>query len=220
MLKLLQKIIRPHPGRPTRLHDGKGQFVGWSRLVRNGPHAFGTGVARLLWGGWPALPWLSYDAVRVIAAHLARFPQSSVLEFGSGFSTLWLAQRCGRLYSIEDSPVWYGRMQPRLRAQAHVGYELCTTPDSYCNAAARYGGAFDLIIVDGSHRHCCVQQSLAYLKPGGILYLDNTDGDVLATEQLLLSAAGEQGGKVRSFTDFAPTQLYASEGLMYTRSEI
>lgn len=215
MMRLLQKVVRPEPNRPTRLHDVKGQFVGWSRLARNAPPALVTGAARLLWGGWPEQPWLSYYAVRAMAAHLARTPGSRVLEFGSGFSTLWFARRCGQLCSVEDSPAWYGRVRGLLRDLPHVTYELCVDPDAYVQAAARHGGAFDLILVDGSHRHRCVEEGLAHLAPGGILYLDNTDGGLSATERLLREAASERGGRVLSFTDFAPTQLYASEGLMY-----
>jgi hypothetical protein len=76
-------------------------------------------------------------------------------------------------------------------------------------------------------RSACVQTALQRIKPDAILYLDNSDkyphgGDArLAeewytrlTEEWLLTAARERGGRVLYFTDFAPTDLFVNQGMM------
>ena len=37
-------------------------------------------------------------------------PESEVLEFGSGFSTLRLTEKCKHVYSVEHDSLWYGRI--------------------------------------------------------------------------------------------------------------
>ncbi len=48
--------------------------------------------------------------------------------------------------------------------------------EKYAKAITRYEPAsFDLILVDGRARPSCIQQALPYLKPGGLLVVDNAD---------------------------------------------
>ena len=49
----------------------------------------------------PDLPWLTREAVDFLASWLQ--PSDHGLEWGSGRSTVWLAQRVSRLVSIEHN---------------------------------------------------------------------------------------------------------------------
>jgi hypothetical protein len=212
---LLSKLLRAGPDRPTRLHDGRGNLVSPGRLLRNGPRAAGSGLLRLLLGRWPVRPWFSYDATRAIAEHLT--PRSVVLEYGSGRSTLWLARRCAHVYSVEDSPEWHALVQRLLQQHtiANVTYGLRADPASYAGFPEDPTARFDLVIVDGSHRLACVRAALPRLQAGGMLYIDNTDGDLDAAEALVGEQVRQAGGVLQRYTDFAPAQLYVSQGLMY-----
>lgn len=118
-----------------------------------------------------------------------------VLEYGSGGSTLFFANRVDYLVSIEHDPPWYARVATRLREQGftNVSY-LLREPrqdgepmlDGYRNefpgaSFADYvkaidtypNGTFDLILVDGRARVRCMVQALPKLRPGGYLMLDN-----------------------------------------------
>lgn len=50
--------------------------------------------------------------------------------------------------------------------------------ERYAKTIHRYPEAhFDLVLVDGRARPACIQESLAHLKPGGLLVIDNTERD-------------------------------------------
>ena len=38
----------------------------------------------------------------------------SVFEYGSGYSTIWFAERTGTVVSCETKQEWYDRIRPRL----------------------------------------------------------------------------------------------------------
>ena len=214
---MLRKLIAGSDRRKTRLHDELGRRVSLGKLVRNGPSAIATGIGRVAFGRRPERPWISYDAQKIIAAFLD--DTKSVLEFGSGMSTLWYARHAGRVVSVEVHEGWYDQVAERLRAQANVDYRLATERAAYVDPLP--GEAFDLTMIDGSWRPDCARTALATMKPGAMIYLDNADmepgslsGDVPEARRLLLDHARKKGLPVREFTDFAPTQFHVQGGLM------
>lgn len=216
---ILNKMLAGSNTRKSRLHTEKGQFVPFSRLIRNGPRAVATGIGRLVFGVRPMRPWISYDAQKLLAAILT--PQSTVLEFGSGMSTLWYARHAKGVVSIEDHSEWYSLVKGVLTAQANVEYHFANSVDEYLTFPHQ---EYDLIMVDGSHRAECVEAALPFLAPGGVIYLDNSDkrkhglpGDVPKAERLILEYASKRGCEVRRFVDFAPTQLFVQEGVFVRR---
>jgi len=81
--------------------------------------------------------------------------------------------------------------------------------------------SFDFVLIDGWDRHGCVLNALAKLRPGGCIYLDNSDkdmtrpdGDLRRAEQALLAAVDERGGTARYFVDFSPTNFFVEQGLL------
>jgi len=140
-------------------------------------------------------PWMTFTAVAWLSAQIR--PDWSVFEYGSGGSTLFFADRAGRVVSIEHDEEWAAGMQPAL-ATCHdvVEYRLVLpTFDSpaprvpsarYSRSDADYADyvatardyhkhSFDLIVVDGRARVACLQACRDRLKPGGIIVLDNSE---------------------------------------------
>jgi predicted O-methyltransferase YrrM len=222
LAKTMRKVVAAGEHRRSRLHDELGELVSLSRLLRNGPRALATGLGRRLLGYRSVRPWNSYDAQQVFAKHLG--PTSRVLEFGSGMSTVWYARRAGEVVSIEDWEPWYRKVGDLLAREglSNVRYRFASNPDEYVRPTREEAGeGFDFIMVDGSLRDRCVENTLGLLRPGGIIYLDNADkgvdigtGDIPRARQLLIDFATARGADVRSFTDFAPTQLFAEQGLL------
>lgn len=222
---MLNKLIAGSDTRKTRLHDERGRMISIGRLIRNGPRALGTGFMRLAFGRRGGRPWISYDAQARIARHLDA--NSRVLEFGSGTSTIWYARRAGEVLAIEDYKPWYDRVKASLErhSASNVRYRFASNVEDYTNLDhAERGDGFDLIIVDGTARDLCVHRSLDLLRPGGIIYLDNSDrtantlnGDMPAARKALEDYAVRVGGGIESYTDFAPTQLFVQEGLLVQR---
>lgn len=218
---LLTKIVAAGPGRRSRLHDEKGNFIGFKRLLQNGPRAISSGLLRLAFGYRPATPWICYPAIELLETFLHR--DSRVLEFGSGMSTIWYAKHAGEVYAVEDSGPWHARVAGLVSA-AHlnnVHLHYAERIDEYSQFMATDSAGFDLIVVDGNYRHQCTMEALPLLRNGGIFYLDNSDRGVISkdedsrkAEAAILEFARERGAEITWFTDFAPTQFFVQQGLM------
>lgn len=119
------------------------------------------------------LPWLSMPAIALLEA---RAPSGlSVLEYGSGNSTLWWARRAARVVAVEHDAAFHARLAPRLPENA-VSLLVPDSPDGvYEQAPARYGRVFDVIVIDGARRIECAQACLPLLKEAGVIIYDNAD---------------------------------------------
>ena len=50
------------------------------------------------------IPWMTYRCIEFLEGAVTK--ESSIFEFGSGGSTLFFAERCGRLISVEHDAEW------------------------------------------------------------------------------------------------------------------
>lgn len=136
----------------------------------------------------PGEPWLSGPAVRFLDEHLSR--DGTGIEFGSGRSTQWFAQRLHRLVSVEHDRAWYDRVRPDLDAipgvdLRHVPLDHPETQPTvpvydpvpgYVLVADEFDdGTLDFALVDGHYRQACVLAVLTKLRAGGLLVIDNSD---------------------------------------------
>lgn len=217
---MLHKVISGK-GRKTRLHDEKNNFVGWPKLITHGSQATVTGLARVLLGYRPELPWISYDAIAYLKQFLT--PDSRVLEFGSGMSTIWYAKHAGQVCSVESCHLWYQKIKDVLQEKQinNANYQYIEDQTAYTHFMANDEQGFDLVMVDGEYRSACIANAVSLVRPGGILYLDNSDkhstpegGDTRLAEERALAFAKQKNATITYFTDFAPTQLFVQQGLM------
>jgi hypothetical protein len=124
--------------------------------------------------GYP-VPWYTYPANHFLLAKDLR--DRDVLEFGAGQSTLWWAGRARSVTSFEADPAWHARLATRV--PPHVSLHLCRSfPDIEARIGAR---RFDIIIIDGLDveglgRTGCAIRSPRWLREGGAVILDNSDG--------------------------------------------
>lgn len=116
-------------------------------------------------------------------------PGTRVLEWGSGGSTLWFADRLpigATLTSIDHDAGWHAITRSRVGERLNVQMLLCP-PDSplgknatieeedpskldeYIHAAD--GKEFDVIIVDGVARVACMERARHLLGRGGVVFL-------------------------------------------------
>ncbi|HUN57527.1 MAG TPA: class I SAM-dependent methyltransferase [Candidatus Binataceae bacterium] len=211
-----QKLVRADSIRKTRFHDLKGNLVNAGGLVYL-PHAYLTsGLKRV--GYRPSVPWISYRARREIARIIR--PDWRIIEFGSGGSTAWLAARCGSIHSIESNPAWFLIVKERLaKAHKNVRYELRVGPN-YADLNDYADRSVDFALIDGEVRSQCAANVLRTIKPGGFIYLDNSDraidhaSEEGQAEHSLLNAMRGRGGRVRYFVDYAPSLAAPSQGML------
>jgi hypothetical protein len=205
--------------RRSRFHDEKANPIDAGGMLY-APAALVSAALRVGFGYRGRRPMISYRAAREIDGFLT--PDKRAIEFGSGYSTPWLAQRCGFLLSLENDRGWFSVVQEMVSGPAfhHVRHEF-REPDAFPRLDDIEDRSIDFILIDGWDRYGCAQSALAKIKAGGMIYLDNSDkdmtlpdGDTRRAEAALLSAARERGAEVRYFTDFAPTNFFAEQGMM------
>ncbi len=124
----------------------------------------------------PDEPWFTPAAIAFLRRQLT--PQSRVLEFGSGGSTLWFAARCGRIDSIEHQEEWARGVAESIRnAGLQESAVVRHVPAGrYAEETMTFADdSFDLVVVDAIRRADCVIAALPKLRPGGWLVIDNAN---------------------------------------------
>lgn len=219
-MSTITRIISGNVLRRSRFHDEKGNMIGLRSAVFHAPLALLTAILKRLLGWRPILPMISFTAARHISRRLQ--PDSRVIEFGSGMSTPWLAVRCGWMISIEDNPVWYPHVSSLLskRKIHNVHYEM-RDKGNYTDLSDLPDGSLDFALVDGTDRTGCIVAVARKIRPGGWIYLDNSDkdmtfpeGDLRRAEAALRDIAASRQGTIMAFTDFSPTNFFAEQGLL------
>lgn len=123
----------------------------------------------------PSEPWLTKDALRAIKSFIAG--NMRAFEWGSGKSTLWLAQQVREVVSIEHDPLWYSRVQAML-SDAHIQNTHLKLADPAKNAeqiSVFPDGCFDIVIIDGADRNGCIRAAASKVRPGGWIVVDNAE---------------------------------------------
>ncbi len=119
-----------------------------------------------------AIPWYTFPAIEYLSQF--DFSNFEILEFGSGYSTVFWAKRCKKIISVEHRSEWLNIVKDfisdgttELILQDENNYtQICNTADK----------KFDLIVIDGIRRPECAREIAKCLKPEtGIVVLDNSD---------------------------------------------
>lgn len=207
MYKFWRKIIAGGAENKTRFHDKEGNVVD-VRGIKYLPHCLGTTLMRIASGKRPELPWLGYRAIKRIDELIQ--PDWKVLEFGSGFSTVWLSERCDLVVSIEDDKKWYKLVNRKLSGRK-VEYKL-RERKNYHKVEGYEDGYFDFALIDGIRRSDCTQTALDKVKKGGYIYLDNSDKNKDAKKIIKENAISEESYDY--FIDFAPTYFFVTQGMI------
>ncbi len=134
----------------------------------------------------PQAPWLTPRAIEYLEEALQ--PGFIGLEYGSGRSTTWFAQRVNNLISVEHNIEWYNRVKSDIE-KCHINnvqYHCFSKPDNslnlqtaltseYVQATAIQENTLDFVLVDGVVRPACVIRSIPLLKNGGLLIIDDAN---------------------------------------------
>lgn len=156
------------------------------------------------------LPHYTYSAIHYLDA--LDWGDRDIFEFGAGFSTLWWARRARTVTSTENNPQWHAELLPRVPENAKVILETAADPASVIH---RFPGPYDAIVVDcAGNRYDAAQAAIRYLRPGGVIVLDNTEW-YPKTTQSLRSADLIQ----IDFSGFKPSKSYASVTSLFIHPE-
>ena len=131
-------------------------------------------------GRTPERPWIVPAAVGWLGRRIRS--DWSVLELGSGRSTVWFAQRAESVLSFEDNEYWYPRTRGRLEelGLSNVDLRLRGVETFPGEIAELPDESFDLVVVDfleapSVTRIDALKPAMKKVKPGGLLLLDDSD---------------------------------------------
>jgi len=137
-------------------------------------------------------PWLPFLETEFLAARI--LPRWRCFEWGSGESTLWLADRCQHVVTVEHDREFMRSYPPNVELLFKTPELWEIGPDPSEPAHYRSGstvlgpgrnwrdyasiidpyGEFDLVLVDGMARASCINHAVSHVKEGGWLVVDNT----------------------------------------------
>ncbi len=140
------------------------------------------------------VPWWTYEAIAAIDDWmLERSGPLRVFEYGSGASTVWLAQRAEEVVSVEHDPDFIQVIRQAVAEFNHVTLEYRPprrTPQplvpsrrhgnrgldfaDYVATLEEQGGEFDVIVIDGRARESCLAAAARHLAPNGVIVFDNS----------------------------------------------
>ncbi len=125
-------------------------------------------------------PLLAPGAVKLLDRRLG--PKHAGLEWGSGYSTFWFAERLGSLVTVEHDPGWHEWVQEQIRSR-HDWEVECLLRDiftadpsrsPYVTVADQFEDeSLDFCLVDGRLREHCANAIAPKIRPGGLLVLDD-----------------------------------------------
>lgn len=133
----------------------------------------------------PRDPWLTRESIGLLERLLR--PTDTMIEFGSGRSTLWFAGRVSQMISIEHNVEWHKRVGQMLVDRNASNVDLRHYPrdapesenagnTSYVRVLEEFSdNSVDVVLVDGVYRNHCALGSIPKLKAGGLLILDNAN---------------------------------------------
>lgn len=131
-------------------------------------------------------PWWAGGAVEVVNRFLQEEMQGAarVFEYGAGMSSKWLADRCAFYRGVEHSKMWYVRVSNLLKGKDHA--KVIATDGKGYSERIKNWETFNLVVIDGFNRNYCAQVARDYVKPGGMILLDDSDASVYASARSFL----------------------------------
>ncbi len=119
------------------------------------------------------IPWWTYSFIDFITGRLK--PGMKVLEFGSGYSTIWLSNLGLLVDAFEDYPSWASEISNQLHENSRI--ILVNSIGNYAEYKESITDTFDVLIIDNlGNRIGCLLNTITHLNDTGVVIWDNTDG--------------------------------------------
>lgn len=131
-----------------------------------------------LFGG-PTEPWITRQAVNFLDKFLTK--DMVAVEFGSGSSTRWIADRVKFLISIENDKQWYNEVNEDIKELTNIEYKLVEYDENNVESKIKAADAIhnltniDFLLIDGRLRVRTILTNFNKVKIGGVLMLDNAE---------------------------------------------
>jgi hypothetical protein len=121
------------------------------------------------------IPWYTYPAIEYL--NNINFTEKSILEYGSGNSSIFWSNKSRDVLSIEHDREWYEKV--KLSLNDNQTLLLKENNNEYEKSIIKLDKEFDVIIIDGIRRVECAREIEKYLNKksneGYLVILDNSD---------------------------------------------
>ena len=205
--------------RRSRLHDEKGNIAPLREIIRF-PLIIFQAILKKLFKYYPKAPIIPFGARQALAQILNK--NMHLVEFGSGQSTLWYANRCKEVITHETDKAWFEKVSKSLTDAGCENVEIIWWDGKSFTESIKSPPP-DLIVVDGINRVICIEYAIEVAAAHTWIYLDNSDKDMdppdperemRHCERLILDFAQSTGREYKYFTGFAPAQAFGEQGLL------
>lgn len=137
---------------------------GWLRSYREGRPVTRSGEP---------LPWYTYSAIEFLEERLPR--DATVFESGAGNSTLWYAQRCARVVSVDPNREWAERIAAVAPANVEVVFRgHPSDKDGYLSEIASRSLRWDVVAIDSAWRDESGKVAVENLSDRGVIVWGNS----------------------------------------------
>jgi hypothetical protein len=171
------------------------------------------------------VPWWTYKAIDAVEHWLlSQSRRVRTFEYGSGASTLWLADRSAEVHTVEHHGGFFNSMKPAFTRTGNIVAHLVEPNPSakpevpsaksghvgldfakYVSTIDEVGGLFDLIVIDGRARGQCLAAARPHLADGGLVVFDNS------LRRRYRDAIGDCGLVERRYFGLTPTLPYPEQ---------
>ncbi len=161
------------------------------------------------------LPWLTYSFIEFIKKYLR--PDMSLLEFGSGNSSLFYSKYIREVVAVEHNKEWYDSMSAQAPHNCTIIYKELEYGQDYSKTATSLDKIFDVIVVDGRDRANCIIHSEQYVAENGILVLDDAERPEYSDARNFLQ---ERGYNCIEFWGIAPHYFHSKCTAVYFKGNM
>ena len=211
-MNVVAKILRGDNVRPTRLHTEAGEYCGLDAVSGIFPAAT-SWLRQKVTGRYSVQPWWVYAAIDKVKSSLR--PTDWVLEVGAGYSTLWLAQRCQSVCSIEESEAWSKIVSTQAHDLRLNNVEILSGESRSFFSDQIVARQWDVVIIDGPRERLEIFRDLlgAAKHPRLVIYDDTDKAENRTALQWLAPDY-----KSHIYRGFKPQTLHVCETTVFERA--
>lgn len=159
------------------------------------------------------VPWMNYNVISFLEERLTR--EMKLLEFGSGYSTLFYTHYIDDVTSIEGDPHWYETTKKMVGERAKVIHVDLNACDNYDPILNNLHAVYDVVVIDGRNRVQCAMSVCNILSKQGVIIFDDSMREKYREGiDYLLS----QGFKKIDFEGLKPTSIKSYRTSIFYKS--
>ncbi len=101
----------------------------------------------------------------------------NLFEYGSGYSTVFFAERIQSVTSVEYDNEWYEKAKELINDFSNTEIIFQELNEDYPKTINKTDRKYELVIIDGRNRVKCALNSFEHLTSDGVLILDDSSRD-------------------------------------------